>query len=93
MEWTVSVVWMLSPSFGEEKHASGWIQFAPCHLVSGLENQMPLVFYLVEEKSVAPCPNSTSHFERLQSTEPNLREINTLSCLNQHLILTDMVKQ
>lgn len=54
---------------------------------------MPLVFYLVEEKSVAPCPNSTPHFERLQSTEPNLREINTLSYLNQHLILTDTVKQ
>lgn len=54
---------------------------------------MPLVFYLVEEKSVAPCPNSTSHFERLQSTEPNLREINTLSYLNQHLILADTVKQ
>lgn len=52
---------------------------------------MPLVFYLVEKKSVAPCPNSTRHFERLQSTEPHLREIHSLSCLNQHLILTDTV--
>lgn len=91
MARTFPMPWMLLPSFEEENQPSVWIQVVPCYSFSRLENQMPSLFYL----EVVSCllTQQYSSCRKVQSPEPHFREINTLSCVNLHLTLTDAVKQ